>query len=288
VAGYTGPDQIAYELKDSAGNFAPTGSIFITVLAAAADLSVSKTCDTGPVATGEVVNCSVTVSNAGPTSAQAVSVSDDLPTGMTLVGTPSGGGFACGTGDPFTCTLASLAANGAVTFTFRAQVSGAPSTLVNTVTVSSATADPGPRINTATAATTVIACTITGAGDITGTPGDDVICGSAGADRIAGLGGNDLIFGFGGDDQISGGEGNDTIYGDSGSDQLVGGNGNDMLMGGGGGIDRLTGGPGDDTLNTVDGSADDFAVGGDHVTGDSCVLDPGDAVATCEVVRVTP
>ncbi len=43
-------------------------------------------------------------------------------------------------------------------------------------------------------------CTISGAGDIAGTAGDDVICGSAGNDRIAGLGGNDIIYGSGGDD----------------------------------------------------------------------------------------
>ncbi|HEX8769819.1 MAG TPA: calcium-binding protein [Acidimicrobiales bacterium] len=108
------------------------------------------------------------------------------------------------------------------------------------------------------------ACTITGAGDITGTPSDDVICGSAGPDRIAGLGGNDIIFGLGG------------------ADQLSGGSGNDQLFGGGGGVDRLSGGPGDDSLDTVDGSGGDYALGGEHVSGDTCVVDPGDFTAQCE------
>jgi uncharacterized repeat protein (TIGR01451 family) len=250
-----------------------------------ADLSLAKTCDPGPVAPGAVVNCSVTVANAGRSTAQNVSVSDDLPSGVSLVGTPSGGGFTCGTGDPFTCTLPSLPANASATFTFSAGVSGNAtpgSSLTNSATVSSTTPDPAPGPNTATATTTVASCGITSAGDIIGTGGNDVICGSAGPDRIAGLGGNDVIFGLGGDDQLNGGDGNDTLLGDEGSDRLVGGNGDDRLTGGGGGVDRLSGDLGDDTLNTVDGSADDYAVGGEHVAGDTCVVDPADSIALCE------
>jgi uncharacterized repeat protein (TIGR01451 family) len=254
-------------------------------VAGSSDLSITKTCTTGPVLPGAVVNCSVTVSNAGPTAAQAVSVSDDLPTGLSLTGTPAGGGFTCGTGDPFTCTLPSLAVGTPTTFTYAVQVAanvvpGSP--LVNSATVSSATPDPGPGLNAATATTSITACTITGAGDIFGTAGNDVICGSSGIDRISGLGGNDVLFGLGGDDQLNGGDGNDMLFGGDGSDQLAGGNGNDQLYGGGGGIDRLTGGAGDDLLNTVDGGGGDFAVGGDHTTGDTCVVDTGDFTAQCE------
>jgi hypothetical protein len=173
------------------------------------------------------VTCSITVSNAGPTAAQAVTVSDDLPAGATLVGTPSGGGFVCSSGDPFTCTLPSMAANTSATITVsvRLPADAAPGTSVtNQAMVSSATPDPGPSPNVATAATAFVTCTITGAGDIAGTPGHDVICGSAGPDRINGNGGNDTIFGFGGDDQISGGEGNDVVHGGTGNDRLTGGN----------------------------------------------------------------
>lgn len=109
----------------------------------------------------------------------------------------------------------------------------------------------------------LVSCTITGAGDIIGTAGNDVICGSTGPDRIAGLGGDDVIFGSGGDDQLSGGDGNDTLHG-------------------GAGVDRLSGGPGDDTLNIVEGSGGDYAAGGEHVTGDTCVVDSGDSTALCE------
>jgi len=255
----------------------------VTITASTADLSLTKTCTPGPVAPGATVNCTVTVSNAGPAAAQNVAVTDDLPSGVSLVGTPAGPGFTCGVGDPFTCTLPSLAANASASFSFSVVVSenvtpGA--SLVNNATVSSATSDPNPGNNTATASTSVVTCTITGAGDITGTAGDDVICGSEGNDRIAGLGGNDIIFGFGGDDQLSGGDGNDILLGGAGSDSLVGGAGNDRLYGGGGGVDRLSGGLGDDYLNTVDGTADDQMSGSEGT--DTCVGD-GDAKALCEL-----
>lgn len=75
-------------------------------------------------------------------------------------------------------------------------------------------------------------CTVTGVGNIAGTPGDDVICGSSGPDNIAAGDGNDVVFGFGGDDRLSGGPGNDTMFGQSGDDRLAGGPGNDNLSGG--------------------------------------------------------
>lgn len=98
----------------------------------------------------------------------------------------------------------------------------------------------------------------------TGTPGADVICGSSGADRISALGGNDTVYGYGGDDQISGGDGDD------------------RLIAVGDGTARLSGGNGDDTLAVADGAAGDYAVGGAHVTGDTCRIDQGDFVAQCE------
>jgi len=47
-----------------------------------------------------------------------------------------------------------------------------------------------------------MAPTITGSGEIDGTPGDDVIVGSAGDDKIDGGGGGDVICGLGGNDDI--------------------------------------------------------------------------------------
>lgn len=127
-----------------------TASATITV--GNADLGLAKSCPTAPVNAGGVVTCSWTVTNNGPTAANQVKVVDDLPTGLTLQGTPSGGGFSCGTGDPFTCTLPSLASGSSSTVSYAlavgATVAGG-STLTNTATVSSSTPDPGPGVNTA-------------------------------------------------------------------------------------------------------------------------------------------
>jgi dipeptidyl aminopeptidase/acylaminoacyl peptidase len=96
-------------------------------------------------------------------------------------------------------------------------------------------------------------CTITGSGDIVGTPGDDVICGSPGADRISGGGGNDNISGFGGDDQISGGGGNDIIFGGLGNDSISGGRD----------VDFLSAGPGNDRIVADPGERVDRGAGAD-------------------------
>ena len=67
--------------------------------------------------------------------------------------------------------------------------------------------------------------TISAAGSIEGTPGDDVIIGSEGADTIDGAGGADLICGLGGDDDIAGDDGDGKDKGD----KIDGGEGEDYL-----------------------------------------------------------
>lgn len=88
--------------------------------------------------------------------------------------------------------------------------------------------------------------TITGAGRIVGTEGDDVIVGSAGRDRIDGRGGRDFICAEGGRDTVFGGEGDDWIDGGPANDHLDGGAGTDYV-GGGDGDDTCRGGLGDDS-----------------------------------------
>lgn len=88
--------------------------------------------------------------------------------------------------------------------------------------------------------------TITGAGRIVGTEGDDVIVGSAGRDRIDGRGGRDFICAEGGRDTVYGGEGDDWIDGGPANDRLDGGVGTDYV-GGGDGDDTCRGGLGDDS-----------------------------------------
>ena len=99
----------------------------------------------------------------------------------------------------------------------------------------------------------LLPCTISGSGNILGTPGDDVICGSAGNDSIAGLGGNDVIYAGAGNDSVSAGDGNDIVFGDHGDDRILGDAGNDMLFGDQEN-DQLSGGAGDDVVSGSEGT----------------------------------
>ena len=108
----------------------------------------------------------------------------------------------------------------------------------------------------------LLPCTISGAGDITGTAGNDVICGSDGNDRILALGGNDVIYAGRGDDQVAAGAGNDTVFGGPGVDRIFGDVGNDTLFGdqdndfiaAGAGADIASGSEGSDQVAGEDGT----------------------------------
>ncbi len=129
-------------------------------LGASADLSVTKTDAFDPAVGGINFNYTITVTNAGPSTAASVSLSDTLPAGTTFVSLSSPGGWSCttpavGAGGTITCTNASLAVGSAV---FTLTVAIAPSTtgtISNTATVSAATADPNPGNNSATATTLI-------------------------------------------------------------------------------------------------------------------------------------
>jgi uncharacterized repeat protein (TIGR01451 family) len=139
-----------------------SGSSATTVGPASADLAVTKTGSPGTVAPGTDLVYTITVHNAGPSSASSVQLSDPLPAGTTFVSLSSPGGWACstpamGTNGTVTCSLASFAPGDAV-FTLTVHVGAtvaSGTTITNTATVSSSTADPNPSNNGGTASTAV-------------------------------------------------------------------------------------------------------------------------------------
>jgi Calx-beta domain-containing protein/hemolysin type calcium-binding protein len=68
------------------------------------------------------------------------------------------------------------------------------------------------------------------AGNITGTPGNDVLRGTARGDKLDGKSGNDRLYGRGGRDVLVGGAGNDTLVGGAGRDVLDCGPGRDVAV----------------------------------------------------------
>lgn len=127
-------------------------------LTPSADLSVVKT---GPptLVPGQNASYTLTASNAGPSTAVTVALSDTLPAGTTFVSLASPGGWACstpavGAGGALSCSIASLAplASGVFTLTVKLGAAVLSGTLVsNTATVSSPTPDPTPGNNSSTA-----------------------------------------------------------------------------------------------------------------------------------------
>ena len=127
-----------------------------TGVTAVADLSVSKTGPASVTATGAVAY-SIDVSNGGPSTATSVSVSDTLPAGVSFV-SASGTGWTCGqAAGVVTCTRPSLATGAAPALTINVTAPAAAGSLVNTATVSAATADPDLTNNTDQTTTTVTA-----------------------------------------------------------------------------------------------------------------------------------
>ncbi|WP_154723337.1 DUF7933 domain-containing protein [Ilumatobacter coccineus] len=127
-----------------------------TTVTPVADVSVVKTTVDAPVVAGEQVTYSIVVSNAGPSAAANVTLSDPLPAGLSFVSAATTQGACPGTG-PVTCNFGSIGAGGSVTVTVVADVADTATgaALANTATVASPT-DTTPGNNESTANDTVL------------------------------------------------------------------------------------------------------------------------------------
>jgi uncharacterized repeat protein (TIGR01451 family) len=133
-----------------------------TTVAASADLSVTKVDTPDPVTAGNNLTYTITVNNAGPSTATTLALSDTLPAGTTFVSLASAGGWSCttpavGAGGTVSCSNASLSVGNAV-FTLTVNVGAGVATgtvISNTATVTSATSDPNTGNESGVATTTV-------------------------------------------------------------------------------------------------------------------------------------
>ena len=123
-----------------------------------ADVGVTKTAPT-TVEPGETIVYNVTVSNAGPSDALAVTVVDILPPGVTFVSSTGGCAATAPPVGEVTCNLGTLAPGAVVNFSITGTVGGAvpDGTLLNNdIAVSTTTTDPDPSDDSDTASTTVM------------------------------------------------------------------------------------------------------------------------------------
>jgi uncharacterized repeat protein (TIGR01451 family) len=123
----------------NAGNSGSTSS-GVTLLPAEADLEITKTTGSSVAVPGSTVTYTITVTNAGPSDATNVVVSDDLPAGLAFISaTPSQG--SCNASDPVSCNLGTIINGGSATITLSAQVTATSGTISNTASVTSTEGD---------------------------------------------------------------------------------------------------------------------------------------------------
>ena len=241
-------------------------------LAATADLSVDKADSPDPVEVGSQLTYSITVSNAGPATANNVQLDDVLPNRVDFVSAMSPQGPCSQQARKVGCRLGALASGADATVSILVTPNKAGQ-IVNTATVSTNDTDPVAANNSDSETTTVIeppppAQCAGKAASIVGTEGSDMLVGTNGKDVIVALGGNDTIDGLGGNDLVCGLGGNDVIRVRGGHDRVRAGGGDDRLRGGdgpdglrgGSGRDRLDGGRGGDSLDG--GTGHDKCFGG--------------------------
>jgi uncharacterized repeat protein (TIGR01451 family) len=133
-----------------------------TLVETSADLSVVKNGTHNPVTAGNQLTYTITATNAGPSTAQNVLLTDTLPAGTTFVSGVDGNGATVCTlvqSDTVVCALGSLAPGQSKSVFLTVRVSPSVPTgtvLTNTVTVSSTTPDPNLGNNTANRQTDVV------------------------------------------------------------------------------------------------------------------------------------
>ena len=132
-----------------------TSTVIIEVSAISADVSVVKTSNPNPVIPGETLTYTILVSNAGPSSAENVVLSDIIPSSIIGAEFSVDGGL---TWNPWTSSynIGTLQNGSSRTILIRGTVSPtATGTITNTARVASTTPDPNPDNNTSTTNTEV-------------------------------------------------------------------------------------------------------------------------------------
>ena len=128
----------------------PSADVGITKRALESD---DETTLTGPVKPGGTFDYQLVVTNAGPSEATGISVTDTLPAGITLAETVPGCTPGAGSGGTITCTIAALGAGKShpINLNVKAALNAAKTAPTNVASVTSETHDPNMSNNTASA-----------------------------------------------------------------------------------------------------------------------------------------
>jgi uncharacterized repeat protein (TIGR01451 family) len=135
-------------------NTADNSASVQTTVDPVADLSVSKSDSPDPILVEELLTYSLSVHNAGPSSAAGVSLTDDLPAGVTFDSAVPSQGTCSEESGVVTCTFGTLADEDTVTVEIKVRPQAAGS-ISNQADVTSDTHDPASADNSASTETTV-------------------------------------------------------------------------------------------------------------------------------------
>ena len=129
-----------------------------TTVSASADLAIALVDAPDPVTAGTSLSYTATVTNAGPSDAQNVTISLPLPAGTSFISAAPSAGGSCNAASPVVCSWAGASTMADVrSVTVAVLVATAQTApLSATATVSSSTTDPVAANNTATADTVVV------------------------------------------------------------------------------------------------------------------------------------
>jgi uncharacterized repeat protein (TIGR01451 family) len=139
AAGFSGTDTFTYFVTaDPSGTRSRVATATVHV-APNSDVAISQGPLPATIGVGQVFSYPLTITNHGPSTAMAPTVTFTLPVGVTLEGGPG-----CTSGPPARCTIAALSPGG--TYTFHPQLRGsvAGTNLSLTATVSVTSNDPVP------------------------------------------------------------------------------------------------------------------------------------------------
>jgi uncharacterized repeat protein (TIGR01451 family) len=156
LAGTTIADtaQVANDVPDP--NPANNTATATTPVRASADIGVAQS---GPasVAAGGALAYTLTVTNAGPDAAAAVTLADTLPAGLSAPSATTTAGSCSIVSGTLSCALGTLASGGTITVTVAGTLAASTTatSISNTASASSSTDDPNTANNSATVVTSV-------------------------------------------------------------------------------------------------------------------------------------